>query len=71
MYLIDEIEKMIDMMEGEEVLAKSLEILYPTNKINNPIEMILLFVRGLKENEFFDYVLFVDGIRNGGRTSKI
>ena len=70
-YLIDEIERMVSMMEGGEVLVRSVQILYPRAKINknNPLELLLLFIQGLKQNEFFDYVSFINGIKRGGRKS--
>jgi hypothetical protein len=72
-YLIDEIDKMIGMMESGETLIQAVEILYPKKKINknNSIELLTLLVRGLKENEFFGYVEFINGIKRGRRPSKI
>lgn len=71
-YLLNEIEKMVNMMEGEQVLIKAVEILFPKLKVNkdNPFELLLLFIRGLKYNDFFDYASFVKGIR-GKRPSSI
>lgn len=64
-YLIDEIEKMVGMMESGETLVQAVELMYPKKKINreNPLELLLLFVKGLKQNEFFEYVQFVNGIK--------
>lgn len=70
MYLIDEIEKIVGMMESGETLIQAVEIMYPKNKINkeNPLEILLLFIRGLKQNEFFEYAIFINGIKRGRRT---
>lgn len=66
-YLIDEIEKMVDRMESGETLIQAVEILYPKKKFNreNPLEILLLFIQGLKQNDFFDYVLFINKIKRG------
>ena len=72
-YLIDEIEKMVGMMESGETLIKAVELMYPKKKFdaNNPLEVLLLFIQGLKQNEFFDYVNFINEIKRGGRKSTI
>lgn len=64
-YLLDEIEKMIEGMESGEVLIEAVGILYPKKKTNNPLELLLLFTQGLKQNEFFAYVEFIHGIKRG------
>lgn len=68
-YLIDEIEKMVGRMNSGVPISKSLDILYPNLNIdrNNPLEILLLFIRGLKQNSFFEYVEFINGIKRGGR----
>lgn len=70
-YLIDEIQKMVGRMESGDVLLKALDIMYPKKKINqnNPLELLLLLIKGLKANEFFEYVQFINGIKRGRRTS--
>jgi hypothetical protein len=70
-YLIDEIEKMVGMMESGETLVQAVELMYPKKKIDkhNPLELLLLFTKGLKQSEFFDYVNFINGIKRGGRAS--
>lgn len=66
-YLIDEIEKMVGMMESGETLVQAVQLMYPKKKIdrNNPLELLLWFIRGLKENEFFEYASFINGIKRG------
>jgi hypothetical protein len=70
-YLIDEIEKMVGMMENGEVLLRSIEIMYPKVEIDtrNPLEILLLFTDGLKCNDFFEYVSLVREIKRGKRKS--
>lgn len=62
-YLVDEIEKMVGMMESGETLVQAVEIMYP-KKINrdNPLEILALFIKGLKQNEFFEYANFIKTI---------
>lgn len=73
LYLLNEIEKMVGMMESGETLIRAIEIMYPKKKIDlgNPLEILLLFIRGLKQNDFFEYAQFINGIKRGRRTSKI
>lgn len=68
-YLIDEIEGMVDRMDSGEVIVRAVEIMYPKSKFNrdNPLEVLLLFVRGMKQNEFFEYASFINGIKRGRR----
>lgn len=70
-YLIDQIQIMVHKMESGETLIQAVEIMYPKKKFNkkNPLELLLLFIKGLKENEFFEYAHFINGIKRGKRTS--
>lgn len=63
-YLIDEIEAMVGRMKSGIALVKAVEIMYPNKDFNhnNPLEILLLFIKGMKQNEFFDYVVFVKNI---------
>jgi hypothetical protein len=58
---------MVDMMESGETLVQAVRMMYPKKKIDeeNPVELLILFTRGLKENEFFEYVDFINGIKRG------
>jgi hypothetical protein len=69
-YLIDEIESMIGRMKSDNTLFRAIEIMYPKKEIDarNSMEVLLLFIRGLKENEFFEYVHLINGIKRGKRT---
>lgn len=70
-YLIDEIGQMVERMKNSNVLIRAIDILYPNKKVDygNPLELLLLFIRGLKQNEFFEYATFINGIRSGKRRS--
>lgn len=71
LYLIDEIEGMVGRMHSGRTLVKAVDIMYPRKEldVHNPLEMLLLFIQGLKENEFFYYAKFINGITSGKRTS--
>lgn len=70
-YLIDEIEAMVGRMKNGNVLIRAIDIMYPKQKTDygNPLELLLLFIRGLKQNDFFEYASFINGIKRGKRTS--
>lgn len=60
-YLIDEIDEMLNRIEPS-ALMKSFDILYKGSlHKKNDLELLLLFIRGLKENDFFSYVTFIQG----------
>lgn len=69
-YLIDEIGRMISGMKNGETLIHAIEIMYPKKRLNknNPMELLALFIHGLRQNDFFSYVQFVRDL-NGRRTS--
>lgn len=66
-YLVDEIDKMVGMMDSDKTLIGAVELMFPKKKINrsNPLELLVLFVRGLKHNDFFEYVSFINGLKHG------
>lgn len=59
-FLIDEIDKILDKIEPTAFM-ESLSILYKTIKGNN-IELLLLFIKGLRENDFFEYTHFIKSL---------
>lgn len=64
--LIDEIVNLL-MLSPQGTLATCLGVFY--NKVDidnlNPLEAGLFFIRGIKENDFFNFVKFVRNISNG------
>jgi hypothetical protein len=65
-FLIDEVKKLI-LNNSEENFRLSLEILFGKEVLGlNPGEYALLFVRGLKQNSFFAYVEFLNGLKHNG-----
>ena len=70
-YLVDEIEAMVGRMKRDRTLILAVEIMFPESKIdrNNPLELLILLIRGLKHNDFFEYVSFVNKLKDGRRNS--
>jgi hypothetical protein len=66
-YLIDEIESVIERMQSPNTLFRAIEIMHPKKEVDagNPLELIFLFTQGLKQNEFFEYTHFINGIKRG------
>lgn len=64
--LIDEIEMLLRNSKPGTLVA-SLNIMYDniTKQELNPILSALLFIEGLKQNNFFAFVSFVKGISDG------
>lgn len=61
-YLIDQIDEILDKAQDDTVM-KCLEIMYGKNfSKKNYVELLSLFIRGLRENDFFAYVNFVKGM---------
>ena len=66
-HLLDEIDKMLHMAEPGTLL-KSLEIIYKKDFTEkNTVELLVLFVTGLKNINFFEYVGFVKGMNRSGK----
>lgn len=65
--LIDEIERILDN-SPPGTLISSLEIMYNSvEKDISPTEALVLFIQGLKNNNFFAFVEFVEKLN--GRSS--
>lgn len=61
-YLIDEIDRMLDKLSPTDFMT-GLNILYKQNlSKKNDIELFVLFIRGLRENSFFEYAHFVKSL---------
>lgn len=61
-YLIDQIGGILDRAQDGTIL-KCLEIMFGKNfSKKNYVELLSLFIRGLRENDFFAYVNFVKGM---------
>lgn len=63
--LIDEIEKILQRAEPNTMM-RCLEIMYSKkpNK-SDPFNLLLLFIKGLQINDFFEYSNFINGLKRG------
>ena len=61
-FLVDEMEAVFGKMQWPD-LKRSLEILYKKIPDDNPIVYLLMMIRGLKENNFFVFVDFIDKLK--------
>lgn len=60
--LIDQVDEMLNKISPSEFM-ESLSILYKQNPSKkNDIELFLFLIRGLRENNFFEYAHFVKGL---------
>lgn len=59
--LVKEIEKMMEKMTPE-IFIRAITIMFGEVKKGNSISLAVLFVKGLKENSFFDYVALIRGL---------
>ena len=68
-YLIDEISAMLDKLTKQKFIL-SLQLLYKNFSPNseNPLEALMLFIRGLKKNDFFKFVDFVKELNGSPQT---
>jgi len=62
-YLIDEIHEKLKTLP-EHNFKQSLKIMYDKPYFENPAQLALLFINGLKVNNFFEFQRFVE-ILNG------
>ena len=62
-YLIDEISGMLDKISPQN-FRQSLRLLYRNFSEDelNPVQILTMFIRGLKTNEFFQFCDFVKAL---------
>ena len=58
-YLIDEIVEMLKSVSPVNI-KESLKLMYGVVPINNPMEIAILFSKGLNRNNFFEFQDFVE-----------
>lgn len=69
-FLIDQVDKMLENMPSE-VFISAIEIMYENVKYESPIKIAVMFIEGLKQNNFFDYVSFIENlVKNGQHATK-
>ena len=63
-YLIDEVDRMLDKIEVEKFL-ESLAIMFPKKDFSKlpDVELLVWFIKGLKQSNFFEYANFVKGLK--------
>lgn len=61
-YLIDQIDSLLSRAK-EGTIVRSLEIMKIKTEKKSDIQLLILFIRGLKENNFFEYVEFIKGLK--------
>lgn len=64
-YLFDEIVSMMETMPPENI-KESIKLMY-TNIPLNPLEIGLMFAKGLKHNEFFGFQEFIKAINGSSK----
>ena len=60
-YILEEVVEILKVVPPANI-KKSLQLLYDTVSISNPLEVSLLFTKGLKNNHFFEFQLFVENL---------
>ena len=60
-YILEEVVEILKVVPPANI-KKSLQLLYDTVSISNPLEVSLLFTKGLKKNHFFEFQLFVENL---------
>lgn len=66
-YLIDQIGEILDKAQDDTIM-KCLEIMYGKDfGKKSYVELLVLFIKGLRENEFFAYVNFVKGMSKNAK----
>jgi hypothetical protein len=60
-FLIDEMDAILDKITPE-IFTQSLRLLKKDFSKMGGIEVLTLFISGLKENDFFEYVHFIKGL---------
>ena len=60
-YVITEVSNILENISTYE-FKEILYMLSPKNKIENPLQAVLLFTKGLNINKFFEFKGFIKGI---------
>lgn len=66
-YLIDELDSMLRNLSSFQ-FNRSLELMYEKVDLSqNPVELLLLFTRGIKKNNLFDFSDFIQRLHGRSR----
>lgn len=61
-FFIDQIEQIIQAGEPE-LMERCIEIMYPKPpKESSPLDFLFLFIKGLQDNDFFEYAHFIKSL---------
>ena len=64
-FLIDELDTLLDKAKPGTIL-RVLKVIYPDQlKEKSDLSLFVLFVKGLRENNFFEYVNFIKKVKHG------
>ena len=67
-YLIDELIAIFEKAKPGTIFD-CLKIMYPNKEPKDSLNGIEMFIEGMKENEFFEYVSFINGVKRARRDS--
>lgn len=65
-YLIDESVETLKSLDPQKI-KKVLQIIYKDFTINNPLDIGILFIKGLKMNYFFDFQYLIRNLNGNPR----
>jgi len=65
-YLIDTVSSMLDKLSQHEFVS-SMQLMYRDTDLTklNPVQMVTMFISGLKKNELLYFSDFIKGLTNG------
>lgn len=66
-YLVDEVYDILDGISKQEFI-QSLQLMYDTVSVQNPVQLATMFIVGLKKNSFFVFDEFIKRVGNGRST---
>lgn len=67
-YLIDEMDVVLEKLSSFK-LMRVVQILYGDVQERNPIKILLLMIKGLKKNNYFEFADFIKVLSNGRSSS--
>lgn len=67
-YLIDEMDMILERLSSSK-LVRTVQILYGDNQERNPVKILLLMIKGLKKNNYFEFSDFIKVLSNGRSSS--
>lgn len=65
-YVVEEISTMLQNIPPFKIKT-ALRILYDTVSIKNPLEVAILFTKGLQKNKFFHFQSFIETLHGSSK----